>query len=385
MSHREPAFVTGLRSLRTLRGTAAVVAAAASLSSAQERELPGKGEPFPGFGGPVPYEDVLDHSAIVLVGRVLSREPYKASRGRESPEVPGRIRVEVQKVLRGEYTNRYAEIVYACGELSGVGDTNKPQAFICLRTSDCTLRLGGDPPDGGGHVTEGPRLIELIIEAARDPAQGYRSTNFVVKLSSAYRLARSWLEAPPRERPPPPPDLMETFLAGLRSYERQMGPNVDAVSWNGINALLGCQIRSIWDYPPEMKKGRRSKLADDVSAAWQRTKAAVRERRAERLNLPDADGGKTRAEVAALIERLGSEEYPERQAAHEAILKIGKPALKQVQEGGKNQDPRIAAGCRLLALLIGQFRDYRPDEQSHVFDLDRAEPFVSAAEPKPEP
>jgi hypothetical protein len=351
-------------------------------ASAPEEKPPAKGEPFVARGRQIPYEDVLDHCDLVLAGKVTKRQRYQAELGLEQPEVLGRVELKVERALHGTYTNALAEIVHGTGNLGGVSDTNKVHVFMCLQAADGTLRLAGEPPLGGAHVWEGVPHMEKLLEAARDPAKGYQSSDFAVKLSSAYRLTRAWLAIPAEDRPAPPPRLMAVFLEGLWSYKHGLGRNADATAWNAINALFACDIRAIWDYPPAMKRGRRSKLATDVAAAWKRTETAVRERRAERSKQIGPDGRRLQVEVAALIEKLGSESYPERQAAHDALVKIGKPALKQVQERTKSENPRIASRCRLLVLLISQLRDFRPTTQSYIFNLDRAEPFVSLTPPK---
>lgn len=343
--------------------------------------VPRKGEPLPVSQRHVPYEDVLDHCDLVLAGKVINQIPYQPRVSIEQKEVLGRVDLEVQKVLRGKYTNKVAKIIHGTSHLGRMSGAKRVYVFMCVQGADGKLRLAGDPPMGGGHVREGLPLMEKLLEAARDPAKGYQSKDFAVKLSSAYRLTRAWLSTPAKDRPAPPPGLMKTLLGGLRAYQHRLTRNVEAASWHAITALFACDIKSIWEYPPEMKRGRRTKFANDVTAAWERTKTAVRARRAERANLPE--GKKLRAAVAVLIEKLGSDTYRERRAARYALVTIGKPALKQVQKGAKSQNSRIASGCRLLTMLISQLRDFRPKKQSYRFDLDRAEPFVPLKDPEP--
>ena len=339
-----------------------------------------KGEPLPVSNRHIPYEDVLDHCDLVLAGKVINQLPYQPGVSIEQKEVLGRVDLEVQKVLRGKYTNKVAKIVHGTAYFGKI-DAKKVYVFMCVQGGDGKLRLAGEPPMGGGHVREGLPLMEKLLEAARDPAKGYQSKDFAVKLSSAYRLTRAWLSTAAKDRPAPPPGLVKTLLGGLRAYQHRLSKNVDAASWHAISALFACDIKSIWEYPPEMKKGRRTKFANDVTAAWERTKTTVRERRAERANRPKP--AKFRAEVAALIEKLGSDNFQERQAARYALVEIGKPALRQVREGTKSENSRVASGCRLLTMLISQLRDFRPTQQSYRFNLDRAEPFVPLKDPKP--
>jgi len=351
------------------------------IKPAPKRAVARKGEPLPASQRHVPYEDVLDHCDLVLAGKVINQIFYQPGVSIEQKEVLGRVDLEVQRVLRGKYANKVARIVHGTAYLGKMSDAKRVYVFLCVQGADGKLRLAGEPPLGGGYVSEGLPLMEKLLEAARDPAKGYQSKDFAVKLSSAYRLTRAWLSTPAKDRPAPPPGLMKTLLGGLRAYQHRLSQNVEAASWHAISALFDCDIKSIWEYPPEMKKGRRTKFANDVTAAWERTKTSVRERRVERANRPKP--AKFRAEVGALIEKLGSDNFREREAARYALVRIGRPALKQVRESTKSENPRVASGCRLLAMLISQLRDFRPTKQSYRFNLDRAEPFVADKDPEP--
>jgi hypothetical protein len=339
-----------------------------------------KGEPLPKTARRIPYEDVLDHCDVVLAGKVVNQVHFKFGGSIEQPEIPGRVDLEVQKVLYGKFVDSVAKIVHGTTGLGKLKNPKRVYVFMCVRGADGTLRLAGDPPLGGGFVGEGVPLVEKLLEAKRDPVKGYQSKDFAVKLSSAYRLTRAWLKIPPKDRPAPPPELVETLVGGLRAYQHRLGQSVEAAPWNAISALFDCDIKSIWEYPPAMKKGRRTKFGNDVAGAWKRTVVSVRERRVIRANATDAT---VRAKVAALIEKLGSDAYRERQAARVALVRIGQPALKQVKEGAKSKNKQIAGGCRLLTMLIAQVRDYRPTQQSYRFNLDLAEPFVPLKAPKP--
>jgi hypothetical protein len=128
---------------------------------------------------------------------------------------------------------------------------------------------------------------------------------------------------------------------------------------------------------------RRTKLAEDVVKVWERTVQAVRDRRAERARKPSDGPTKLDEEIARLIRKLGSESYPEREAAQQALLKIGKPALEQVRAGTKDRNEHVADHCKLLVALFDEQPATSPDKGPANFNLDRAEPFVPKDE-KPE-
>jgi len=346
------------------------------------RSYPAKGEPFPAYGRHAAYEDVLDHCDLVLTGKVTQQHTGQPKTSASQPEVPSHIRLAVTRVMYGTCTNKVADILHGPGYIGKLNDTNRVYVFMCLVSPDGKIRLAGDPPRGGGHVAEGVSHMDALLEAKRDPVKGYRSKNWPVKFSSAYRLVQAWVKTPPKERALPPPGLVDLLVDGLWAYKHGLSRHGDATAWNAINDLFKCDIRAIWNYPPEMKKGRRSKLATDVGNAWKRTKVKVRERRAERANAPHPDGEEFSTRVKALIQQLGSDSYPKAQAAQDELVRIGKPALKMVQAGTKDPDPDVASGCRLLALLISQLRDFRPTQQSYVFNLDLAEPFVPIKSPE---
>ena len=351
--------------------------------------MPAKGQPFPGFGHYMSYEDVLDHSDVVIAGRVVRHTaPATITEGREMRDEPGRIELEVQQVLFGDYPGKTATILYGIQAIAELAQTNGPACFLCMRTLDATLRLTGDPPEGGGFVREGPEYAAKLIEAAKDPARGLESPDPAVRLSAACRFVRSWVDTPADKRPKAPTNLVETVIQGLAPTEQQ-GPNIGAAARDAVNVLFGCDLNAIWSYSVRQGRGRRIKQTKDVRAAWDRTIEAVRKRRAERANTPDPLSPETQAAISKLIEKLGSEDYPERQSAQDDLLKIGQPALRLLKAGSTHENPQIAQGCRLLVNLIGKLRDYRPQSESYVFDLDRAEPFVPGAakkaEGKPEP
>jgi hypothetical protein len=166
--------------------TACLCCLAAHASPADDLPRPKKGEPFSAFGYQAPYEEVLDHCDVALVGRVTTftpaqqREMYGAMQ-----RIPGRIDLAVTKVLRGECIEKRVAIQFGGKGPWGIEPDETPRAFLCLRTDDRGLILAGDPPEGGGFVREGPEHLEKLIQAAKDPEKGYRSDDPVVTLSSA--------------------------------------------------------------------------------------------------------------------------------------------------------------------------------------------------------
>jgi hypothetical protein len=376
---RLPGTSSGFKALST-----ALFAVAAALSCEtratagwQKPPAPPVSEPFPGYERYVPYEDVLDHCEVALTGKIAGRQPYKAGTTMENPGSPGIVKVTVFSVLKGHYTNSTVSIVHTSGDLPDIEKSADEQVFLCLRTADPrSLRLAGEPPNGGGHITEGPAHLKCLVEAAGDPLKGYSSTNFPVKLSSACRLAEKWAATPSKQRGSAPDGLVETLLEGLWAYKYGLSKHADTAACYGINALFDCDVLEIWNYPPQMKRGRRSTLATDVAEAWQRTCEAVRQRRAEAAGFTGPRTAEARAEIDTLIKQLADENYPVRQAAREALVKIGKPALPQVRQAQSSGDGSIAEGSRLVEMLIGNLRDFRPEPRSFLFDLDRSEPFV---------
>jgi hypothetical protein len=345
---------------------------------------PEKDKPYAGANYVVPYEDVLDHAQLILVGTVSK---HVSPRGEvvdgERKEFPGSFVLTVEKVLRGELKEKEVTVRYGGGALlEGVDKAGKVCAFLCIRNAAGEICLAGDPPGGGGFVGEGPELVDKLLVAAADPVKGYASEDFAVKLSSGCRLARIWLAKPAAERPAPPAGLIEVLLEGLRPVALR-GPNVSASARDALNLIFDCNLNTLAEYSVKTRGVRRTKLAEDVAKIWERTVTAVRDRRAERARKPSDGPTKTDEEVARLIKKLGSENYPEREAAQQALLKIGKAALPQVQAGVKDQNEHIADHCKLLVALYDEQPTTGADKGPAAFNLDRAEPFVSAGEGKP--
>jgi hypothetical protein len=171
---------------------------------------PAKGEPYPGDGGPIDYEDVLDRSDLVLAGKVTKL-------------ADGQVELEDVTALRGEFADKTARIAFT----GSWTDTpyqppvaGRVGVFFCLRDKGGALRLAGNPPRGGGFVAEGPELAGKLLEAAKDPRKGYESKDAAVRLSSACRLAKAWAAAPDDKKPEPPAGIIEVCLAGPRSWPR---------------------------------------------------------------------------------------------------------------------------------------------------------------------
>jgi len=366
---------------------AGMLLAAAAARPAAGFELPPRPADGKAYGGTdyvVPYEDVLDHSRLVLVGKVSRHAPPRTEVvGNERRESPGTLVLAVEKVLRGELKEREVTVSYGGDALlEGLPKPDQPCAFLCIRNRDGGLCLAGDPPGGGGFVREGPELAEKLLAAAADPQKGYASADFAVRLSSACRLARAWISRPAAGRPAPPEGLVEVLLDGLRPATLR-GANVNASARDALNLLLDADLNALAEHSVRTGSVRRTKLAEDTARVWERTAQAVRDRRAERARKPADGPTKLDEEIARLIRKLGSESYPEREAAQQALLKIGKPALKQVQAGTKDPNEHVADHCRLLVALFDEQPQTSPDRGPLTFNLDRAEPLVPKDE-KPE-
>ena len=358
---------------------AALGLAAALARAAGGFEMPARPAPEKPYGGGyvLPYEDALDHCQLVLAGKVSKHAPPRAEYvDGQKKESPGSFVLAVEQVLRGELKDKQATVRYGGGALlAGVDKPDKLCVFLCLRGKGGELWLAGDPPGGGGFISEGPELAGKLLAAAADPEKGYRSEDFAVKLSSACRLARAWLARPAAERPAPPAGLVEVLLEGLRPGALR-GPNVNASARDALNLLLDADLNALAEHSVRTGSVRRTKLAEDTARVWERTAQAVRDRRAERARKPADGPTKLDEEIARLIRKLGSESYPEREAAQQALLKIGKPALKQVQAGTKDPNEHVADHCRLLVALFDEQPQTSPDRGPLTFNLDRAEPLV---------
>jgi hypothetical protein len=322
----------------------------------------------------IPYEDVLDHCELVLTGKVGSVK---------QGEKGGELELKLSKVLRGKLTAKTVRVAYSgtlTRELASLKDpkTAPPVALLCIRDKAGKLRLAGDPPKGGGIVIEGPDLAKKLLEAAKDPAKGFKSKDFSVKLSSAYRLAWLWLKAPKDKKPQPPPGLIETFLEGLKP-DKLRGRNVNAAARDALNLLLETNITMKWDYSVNHRISKRKHYAAKVKTAWQRTASAVRDRRPKLPVGGKTSGGAdvTKKAIAKLVKQLGSDStYAQREAAHKKLLALGKLALEQVEAGTKSEDRKIAERCGLLVYLIKEALENPLGADKDMFNLNRAEPFV---------
>ena len=322
---------------------------------------PAEGDPFPGDGGPINYEDVLDRSDLVLAGKVTK-------------VADGRLDLEVAKVLRGELTGKSASLSFA----GSWADTpyqppveGQAGAFFCLRGKDGRLRLAGNPPRGGGFAAEGPELVEKLIEAARDPRQGYQSKDPAVRLSSACRLVKVWAAAEAGKRPELPADLVEVLLDGLDPGPLR-GRQVNSAARYALNTLLSCDLNRLAKYSTNQDDATRKARAALAREIWQRTVAKVQERRGAGPARPAPD--ENEAKAARLVAPLGDGDYQRRETAQQALAEMGKPALKAVEEGARSKDAEIADRCRRLLETLRAGGTAPPAEVT--FDLDRAEPFI---------
>ena len=366
---RRALFLSGLTALACLAGALFPAASPAAYEVPAE---PPKGAPYAGAQATVPYEDVLDHCELLLVGKV-------------SKLADGRIELAVSGVLRGELKDKTAAMAFggtwedaSVAKAPAVGEEG---AFFVLRDRQGQLRLAGDPPKGGGFIEEGPALADKLLEAARDPRKGYASKDGAVRLSSAYRLARAWLAAPEDQKPELPADLVETLIGGL-DPEALRGRHVNAAARNALNLLLDCDINTLARYSVNSSEADRKDRAGTVREIWERTALNLEERRGKvRVAQPEADA----AEAAKLVQQLGAEDFDRREAAQKALAKLGKRALAQIEAGVKSKDAEIATRCeQLLATLKGAPPGGSPAPETATFPLERAEPLVPRAKPAPE-
>jgi len=64
---------------------------------------------------------------------------------------------------------------------------------------------------------------------------------------------------------------------------------------------------------------------------------------------PPGEGDKAlQGKISARIKQLGADKYVDREAAQKALEEIGEPALEQLQDATKNEDPEIAASAAQL-------------------------------------
>lgn len=251
--------------MRTIAIAATLLSATILVMAFDLVPAPEKGKPWPGNKQNLPYEDVMDTSDLIITGTVKARED-------------GKVKLADVKVLRGKYDKTEAEIIHASLFLESEVDKEKSATFLCLVQEDGTLRLAGDPPKGGGLVIPGPALVACLIEAAKDPAKGYESTNTAVKLSSAYRLARAWVAAPEDKKPKLPADIMDTLLEGLTS-DPLRDRNVNSAARNAINLLLDADINKQFKYSVNAPEFTRDDKASDVKIGWRETVKAVQAQR----------------------------------------------------------------------------------------------------------
>jgi hypothetical protein len=312
-----------------------VAASAAFGREAPQRRLaraqPGRGEPFAGSGYMAPYERVLDHSDLVLAGKLTAVQRAgvrQATPRSEAVVVPGRFELAVEKVLKGTYTGKTATVHFGGTGPRGI-DAGRQAVLICLRTRDGKLILAGDLPEGGGLVREGPELIARLIKAAEDPPKGYLSEDFAVRLSAAYRLAMAYDAAPPGKKPKLPKDIIPTLIQGLHPDRTWRGVHVNAAARDALNVLLDCNITMMWTYSVYHGTGRRSRHAGNVERAWQRTVKEVRRRRAAPTRKRTVIGQKmyerNLRDARALLLRLGAKKPLDRQSA--AIQLVGMPEV----------------------------------------------------------
>jgi hypothetical protein len=342
---------------------AALLCALAALARGAE-DGPAPGEPYPSGPQTIPYEDVLDHCDLLLVGKITGG-------------LKTTVELEVTEVLKGELADKSVKISYKGSWVSSQMDCERPPkigtvgAFFCLRADDGTLRLAGYPPKGGGYVEEGPELARKLLEAARDPAAGFAAEDPSVRLSAAYRLARAWLAAPDDARPETPAGLVKVLVAGL-SPDARRGRHVNAAARNAVNGLLDCNLIDIWRYSVNHSDARRGAVAKVVAQSWEQTLAALRARRRE------GNGGldQQSRRAAELVRQLGSDDYQLREKADRQLREMGAAALPAVRSGTGSADPEVADRCEKIVAALTSSK-----KLPRIFDLDRAALFVPERAP----
>jgi hypothetical protein len=355
---RKALLISGLSALLLCCGMSGIPAGEAPAG-------PAKGEPYPGDGAPFNYEDVLDRSDLVLTGKVVKM-------------VEGRIELEDLKVLRGRFEGKTAALSFSGSWADSAYQPpveGQAGAFFCLREKDGALRLAGNPPKGGGFVAEGVELVEKLFEAAKDPRKGYDSKDAAVRLSSACRLAKAWTAAPEDKKPELPAGIVEVCLAGLDPGPLQ-GRQVNSAARYALNSLLDCDLNRLARYSTNQDDDRRKACAALARDIWDRTVAKIEARRSGAPAPPPDD---KKPQAVRLVAQLGDDSFEKREAAQDELVKLGKPAVKIIEEGTRHKDAEIAARCAaILEAFKAAAAAIPPDEQ--IFDLDRAERFV----PKPE-
>jgi hypothetical protein len=331
---------------------------------------PAKGTPYPEGPQTIPYEDVLDHCNLLLVGEVKRLTADS-------------VEIKVAKVLKGKYEGEAATIGFKGRWAGSIQSMKKPEighsgAFMCL-AKDGKLIIAGEPPKGGGFIEEGEKLAVKLLEAAKDPAKGFESKDPAVRLSSAYRLTRAWIKAPADAKPKLPAGVVKVLADGLTPDEMR-GRHVSAVARNCINTIFACNINRLFGYSVNHDETSRDTTADAVKEAWERTVARVRKRRTDGGgNAKDPDRRDLAAKAADLVKKLGSEDYDVREGADRDLRKMGKLAMEAVRKGAASKDVEVAERCKaiLTALERGDGSEMPADEK--VFNLELAEPFVPAA------
>ncbi|HOX05827.1 MAG TPA: hypothetical protein PK280_05455 [Planctomycetota bacterium] len=328
---------------------------------------PAKGEPFPGDGGPIDYEDVLDRADLVLAGTVAKL-------------TDGQVELEDVRALRGEFAEKTARVGFA----GSWADTpyqppvaGRAGAFLCLRDKGGALRLAGNPPRGAGFMPEGSALASKLLEAAKDPRKGYESKDAAVRLSSACRLAKAWTAAPEDKKPELPAGIVEVLLAGMEPGDLQ-GRQVNSAARYALNSLLACDLNKLVRYSTNGSDESCRACAARAREIWQRTVARIEERRSGAKPPPPPAPDEKEAQAAKLVTQLGDNSFEKREAAQAELVRLGKPAVKAVEEGTRSKDPEISTRCTaILEALKAAGAAVPPKEM--LFDLDRAERFLPAA------
>jgi hypothetical protein len=345
---------------------------------------PPKGRPFAGAGYMAPYERVLDHGDLVLVGKLTQ---VQLAGTRQSERIPGRFDLDVEQVLKGEHKGKQATVHFGG---AGPWDVRPGRrvALICIRADDGRLILAGDPNEGGGFVREGPEIISRMIQAAADPQKGYQSKDPAVKLSSAYRLAMAYAVAPAGQKPALPSDLIPTLIDGLYPHGKWRGTNVNAAARDALNVLLDCNITMMWLYSVYHGTGRRTQHADTVRFAWERTVKQVKELRTgppqEMTKIGRQIHERRLREAREMLPKLVQENEIERQKAAMSMVSLDEPHYQVLAEGLTHENAAIVRACRDIRRRLFE-EQARTNPLNSTFDPAIAQAFIPVeADEKPE-
>ena len=339
-----------------------VAALAAPAAGYEVMAPPEKGTPYAGDKQTLPYEDALDVADVILAGTAKTTGN-------------GRFELAVTRVLRGKFEKKDAAVAYA-GDFAEEPEAGKAVVLFCLEPAAGQLRLAADPPKGSGLALPGEKLVEKLLEAAKDPAKAYASADPAVKLSAAYRLARAWAAAPEGKKPALPAGLVETLIEGLAPGELR-DRFVHSASRNALNLLLDADLNSnpACRYSVNDTEDGCKERAGFVRAAWEEALAAARKQAGVKPPEPPARPADEAERVRKLIAQLGADAWDRREEAQNALRALGKAIEKELEAGAASKDPEVSERCNQLLKAIrkpaGGDEPGPPRPAEPAFDLRR--------------